>query len=87
MRFGLFYEALRSAAEDRQIFGKDSYFLELMDHGIEFVRRVRDGLLEIERLHTRAPRTRGRAAAGRLRPVPGDQVPGRAQVCVVLVSA
>ena len=33
----------------REIFGPDSYFLELMDHGLQIERRVRDGLLEIGR--------------------------------------
>ena len=31
------------------IFGPDNYFLELMDHGLQIERRVRDGLLEIGR--------------------------------------
>ncbi|NYI07118.1 DNA polymerase III subunit alpha [Allostreptomyces psammosilenae] len=49
LRLGQFDEALKSAAEYQDIFGKDNYFLELMDHGIEIERRVRDGLLEIAR--------------------------------------
>ncbi|MGE7389285.1 DNA polymerase III subunit alpha [Streptomyces sp. NPDC004126] len=47
LRLGQFDEALKSASEYQDIFGKDRYFLELMDHGIEIERRVRDGLLEI----------------------------------------
>lgn len=47
LRLGQKEEALKSAAEYQDIFGKDRYFLELMDHGIEIERRVRDGLLEI----------------------------------------
>ncbi|MFE6904780.1 hypothetical protein ACFVFJ_50140, partial [Streptomyces sp. NPDC057717] len=31
-RLGQFDEALKSAAEYQDIFGKDRYFLELMDH-------------------------------------------------------
>ncbi|MFF7649767.1 DNA polymerase III subunit alpha [Streptomyces sp. NPDC007983] len=47
LRLGQFDEALKAASEYQDIFGKDRYFLELMDHGIEIERRVRDGLLEI----------------------------------------
>ncbi|MFD7920372.1 DNA polymerase III subunit alpha [Streptomyces sp. NPDC059740] len=47
LRLGQYDEALRAAGEYQDIFGKDKYFLELMDHGIEIERRVRDGLLEI----------------------------------------
>ena len=32
-----------------RIFGPENYFLELMDHGLEIERRVREGLLEIGR--------------------------------------
>ena len=49
LRLGQFDEALKAAAEYQDIFGKDNYFLELMDHGLEIERRVRDGLLEIGR--------------------------------------
>ncbi|GAB2955422.1 DNA polymerase III subunit alpha [Streptomyces heilongjiangensis] len=47
LRLGQYDEALKAAAEYQDIFGKDKYFLELMDHGIEIEHRVRDGLLEI----------------------------------------
>ncbi|PWI43442.1 DNA polymerase III subunit alpha [Streptomyces sp. ICBB 8177] len=49
LRLGHFDEAIKAASEYQDIFGKDRYFLELMDHGIEIERRVRDGLLEIGR--------------------------------------
>ena len=49
LRLGQFDEALRSAAEYQEIFGKENYFLELMDHGLDIERRVRDGLVEIGR--------------------------------------
>ncbi|CAM5449124.1 DNA polymerase III subunit alpha [Streptomyces pseudogriseolus] len=49
LRLGHFDEALKAAADYQDIFGKDRYFLELMDHGIEIEHRVRDGLLEIGR--------------------------------------
>ena len=42
------YDAARQAAADYQdIFGKDNYFLELMDHGLDIETRVRDGLLRL----------------------------------------
>ncbi|WP_380284722.1 DNA polymerase III subunit alpha [Kitasatospora purpeofusca] len=47
LRLGQFEEALRSAAEYQEIFGKENYFLELMDHGLGIEKRVRDGLIEI----------------------------------------
>ncbi|MDT0443455.1 DNA polymerase III subunit alpha [Streptomyces johnsoniae] len=47
LRLGQFDEALKAAAEYQDIFGKDRFFLELMEHGLEIERRVRDGLLEI----------------------------------------
>jgi DNA polymerase-3 subunit alpha len=47
LRLGQEAEALRAAAEYQDIFGKENYFLELMDHGLEIERRVRTGLLDI----------------------------------------
>lgn len=49
LRLGHEREALESAAKWREIFGPENYFLELMDHGIEIERRVREGLLEVGR--------------------------------------
>ena len=49
LRLGQFDEALTAAAEWQDIFGKENYFLELMDHGLDIERRVRDGLNEIGR--------------------------------------
>src|SRR5579863_10147633 len=46
---GQFDEALKAAAEWQDIFGRENYFLELMDHGLDIERRVRDGLVEIGR--------------------------------------
>ncbi len=47
LRYGN-YEAARQAAGDFQdILGRDNYFLELMDHGLDIERRVRDGLLRL----------------------------------------
>ena len=42
------YDAARKAAGDFQdILGRDNYFLELMDHGLDIENRVRDGLLRL----------------------------------------
>jgi DNA polymerase-3 subunit alpha len=44
------YDKARAAAGDFQdIFGRDSFFLELMDHGLSIETRVRDGLLRLSR--------------------------------------
>lgn len=47
LRLGHRQEALEAAAKWREIFGPDNFFLELMDHGLDIERRVREGLLEI----------------------------------------
>ncbi|HEY6493063.1 MAG TPA: DNA polymerase III subunit alpha [Trebonia sp.] len=49
LRLGQTDEALKSAADYQDIFGKENYFLELMDHGLDIENRVRDGLIEIAR--------------------------------------
>jgi len=49
LRLGQYDEALRSAADYQDLFGKENYFLELMDHGLDIETRVRDGLIEIGR--------------------------------------
>jgi DNA polymerase-3 subunit alpha len=49
LRLGQFDEALAAAAKYQEIFGRENYFLELMDHGLPLERRVRDGLLEISK--------------------------------------
>ncbi len=47
LRYGN-YEAARQAAGDFQdILGRENYFLELMDHGLDIENRVRDGLLRL----------------------------------------
>ena len=38
-------EARAAAASYRDIFGAENYFVEIMDHGIEIERRVKDDLL------------------------------------------
>ncbi|MHA7664008.1 DNA polymerase III subunit alpha [Mycolicibacterium sp. HS_4_1] len=47
LRLGHEQEAIEAAAKWQEIFGKENFFLELMDHGIEIERRVREGLLDI----------------------------------------
>ncbi len=49
LRLGQFDEALKVAGAYQDIFGKENYFLELMDHNLEIEKRVRDGLTEIGR--------------------------------------
>ncbi|TSE01297.1 DNA polymerase III subunit alpha [Skermania sp. ID1734] len=47
LRLGQEREALEAAAKWQEIFGKDNFFLELMDHGLSIERRVREGLLNV----------------------------------------
>ena len=47
IRLGQYDKALEAAAEFREIFGREHYFLELMDHGVEIERRVREDLLRL----------------------------------------
>ncbi len=47
LRLGRAGDAMQAAADFRDIFGSDNYFVELMDHGLRIEARVRDGLLTI----------------------------------------
>jgi DNA polymerase-3 subunit alpha len=47
LRLGQYEQAVTAAAEMRDIVGADNYFLEVMDHGIDIERRVRDDLLRL----------------------------------------
>lgn len=49
LRLGQYDEAVRAAARYQEIFGRDHYYLEIMDHGLDLERRVRDGLSRISR--------------------------------------
>ncbi len=49
LRLGQWDEALREAAELRDIFGPENFYVELMDHGIEFERRTQKDLLRLAR--------------------------------------
>jgi len=47
LRLGRYDDARRSAAEFRDIFGKDNFFVEVMDHGLAIERRVQQDLLRL----------------------------------------
>jgi DNA polymerase-3 subunit alpha len=47
LRMGNYREALRAASDYRDIFGASSFYLELMDHGIDIENRVREDLLKL----------------------------------------
>lgn len=49
LRLGQYQEALDTASEFRDIFGKGNYFVEVMDHGLEIEKRVRDDLLRLSK--------------------------------------
>ncbi|GAA2633184.1 DNA polymerase III subunit alpha [Dactylosporangium fulvum] len=49
LRLDQFDEALKAAAKYQEIFGRENYFLEVMDHGLDIERRVRAGLIEISK--------------------------------------
>ncbi len=44
---GQFDEALRAAGELQDIFGRDNFYIELMDHGLKIERQVANDLLDI----------------------------------------
>ena len=47
LRLGQIKEAYESAEKWQSIFGKENFLLELMDHGIDIERRVREDLLKL----------------------------------------
>lgn len=47
LRMGGYREAMAAASELRDIFGKENFFLEVMDHGIEIESRVKVDLLKL----------------------------------------
>ncbi|MBT1171234.1 DNA polymerase III subunit alpha [Bifidobacterium sp. SO4] len=49
LRLGQFDEALRAAGEFQDIFGRDNFFIELMDHGLKIETQVTRDLLDIAR--------------------------------------
>ncbi|MEP7025423.1 MAG: PHP domain-containing protein, partial [Actinomycetota bacterium] len=49
LRLGQYDQALKVAADYRDIFGPDNYFVEVMDHGLAIESAVREGLVKIAR--------------------------------------
>ncbi|MDR1447775.1 MAG: DNA polymerase III subunit alpha [Candidatus Ancillula sp.] len=47
LRLGMYKDAVREASELQDIFGKDNFFVEVMDHNINFERSTRSDLLKI----------------------------------------
>jgi DNA polymerase-3 subunit alpha len=47
LRLGQYDEAVKAAAEFRDIFGKDNFYCELMDHGLGIERRIMTDLLRL----------------------------------------
>ena len=47
LRLGQFDEAVKAAGEFQDIFGKDNYYVELMNHGLEIEQRVAKDLLRV----------------------------------------
>ena len=47
LRQGFYEEAKQAALEHQQIFGKDNYFLEMQDHGIDDQKTVNQGLMRM----------------------------------------
>ena len=49
LRLGQYDEAVRAAADFRDIFGAGNYFVELMDHGLGIERRVQSDLIRLSK--------------------------------------
>ena len=47
LRMGNYKEAIKAASEFRDIFGKDNFFVEIMDHNIEIENRVKGDLIKL----------------------------------------
>jgi DNA polymerase III subunit alpha len=47
LKLGQYRQAIDAAASYRDIFGPDNFFVEIMDHGLDVERKVRDGLAAI----------------------------------------
>ena len=50
LRLGQWDEAVAEAAELRDIFGAENFYVEVMDHGIDIERRTHQQVLEIAKL-------------------------------------
>ncbi len=49
LRLGQYDAAVKAAAEFQDIFGRENYYVELMDHGIEIEKRVFEDLIKISK--------------------------------------
>ncbi len=49
IRLGHWDEALKAAGEYQDMFGKENYFVELMDHGLDLEKRVTSQLIELSK--------------------------------------
>jgi DNA polymerase III subunit alpha len=49
LKLGQYQQALEAAASYRDVFGKDNFFVEVMDHGLSIENRARDGLRRISK--------------------------------------
>ena len=49
LRLGQYDEAYKAAGEFREIFGKENFFAEIMDHGIAIEKRTQNELIELAR--------------------------------------
>lgn len=49
LRLGQYQKAVETAAEFRDIFGKENYFIEIMQHGAEIERRTFDDLIKLSK--------------------------------------
>jgi DNA polymerase-3 subunit alpha len=47
LRLGQYDEAVKAASDFRDIFGKENFFCEIMDHGLEIERRIMTDLLRL----------------------------------------
>jgi DNA polymerase-3 subunit alpha len=47
IRMGVYKDALTAASELRDLFGKENFYLEIMDHGIDIENRVKADLLKL----------------------------------------
>jgi len=47
LRLGQYDEALKAAGEFQDIFGAENFYVELMDHGLDLEKRVREDLLRL----------------------------------------
>ncbi len=50
MRLGQWDEAVQEASDLRDIFGAENFYVEIMDHGIDFERRTQKDLLKLAKL-------------------------------------